>query len=108
MAELTGYQRQCDVQVSRGDYCKLVLGHCAPECDTNELPTPIEECYRCWAAPRYLLDMAVQQHAQRHRETVAEMDEIQKRQAHLRAKHGREPVVLPETITERLGAPDGE
>jgi hypothetical protein len=101
VAELSGYQRQCDVQVSRGDYCNLVLGHRAPECDASNLPSPVEECYRCWAAPRYPLDGAVQRHAERH-----EMDTIQKRQADLRAKHSRGPVVLPDVITERLGEPE--
>lgn len=100
VAELTGYQRQCDVQQAIGDYCTLVLGHGAP-CDPADLPQPIEECYRCWAAPRYPLDGAVQRHAELH-----EMDAIQRRQAHLRAKHGRDAITLPDVITERLGEPE--
>lgn len=100
MRELTGYQRQCDTIVGSGDYCTLVLGHIAPH-DGGKLPTPIEQCYLCWVAPRYLLDDRAQRHAELHR-----MDVTQKRQAHLRAKHGRDPIVLPDVITERLGAPD--
>lgn len=64
--ELTGYQRQCDVVLPPGGYCTLVLGHEAP-CDSAVLPLPVEECYLCWAAPRYPLDGLAQRHAEAHK-----------------------------------------
>lgn len=65
------YHRQCDKMLAHGEWCRLILGHKAP-CDDKYLPKPIEECYQCWAAPRYLLDGRVQRHAEMHRQRDAE------------------------------------